>query len=49
MQAKPNPAFILADRDKDCRLDTAELVSARNITIVPVTKPPDTKAGPMGK
>ncbi len=40
MQAKPNPAFTLADRDKDCRLDTAELVSARNITVVPVTAQP---------
>ena len=49
MQAKPNPAFVLADRDKDCRLDASELVAARNITVVPIAKPPDTKSGSPGR
>jgi hypothetical protein len=29
---KPNPAFLIADSDRDCRLTTIELTAARNMS-----------------
>ena len=46
MQQKPNPAFVLADTNKDCRLETAELVAARNIgQPKPFVAPPEAGKG----
>jgi Ca2+-binding EF-hand superfamily protein len=39
---RPNPAFTYADKDKDCRLNDVELITARNLSAPPaqtVSKP----------
>jgi EF hand len=38
---RPNPAFAFADKDKDCRLSTLELQTARNLSDPP---PPPSSA-----
>jgi Ca2+-binding EF-hand superfamily protein len=44
---RPNPAFAYADKDKDCRLIGAELITARNLSAPPAEASPNRNpAGP---
>jgi EF hand len=45
---RPNPAFAYADKDKDCRLTGAELITARNLSAPPAEAAPSRNAGTPG-
>lgn len=48
---RPNPAFLIADRSKECKLNADQLTAARSLTEqVPVVTPPaEDKQGPIGR